>query len=98
MYESCEAEGLEYAFGFATNAVLQRRHTAAELEDHTQLLWRMSGRDAFQLFHLWDDYQAESWSQPRRLVVKTEITRQGGPNVRYVVTNKSGHAADIATC
>ena len=95
MYEYCEAEGLEYAFGYAANAVLQRRHTTEELEDHARLLWWMSGREAFQLFHTWDDYQAGTWPHPRRLIVKTEITRQGGPNVRYVVTNKTGHAADI---
>lgn len=95
MYDFCEAEGLEYAFGYATNEVLKRRHAAAELEHHARLLWWMSGREAFQLFHAWDDYQAESWSRSRRVIVKTEITRTGGSNVRYVVTNKPGHAADI---
>jgi DDE family transposase len=95
MYEYCEAEGLEYALGFSTNEVLKRRLAAAELADHARLLWWMSGREKFQLFHAWDDYQAESWPHPRRVIVKTEITRQGGANVRYVVTNKPGHAADI---
>lgn len=95
MYDYCETEDLEYAFGYAVNAVLQRRHAAEELEDHARLLWWMSGRETFQLFQTWDDYQAESWSRPRRVIVKSEITRQGGPNVRYVVTNKPGHAADI---
>lgn len=95
MYEFCEAEGFEYAFGYAVNEVLKRRHTAAELGDHACWLWWMTGRESFQLFQAWDDYQAESWSCPRRVVVKTEITRTGGPNVRYVVTNKTGHAADV---
>lgn len=95
MYEFCEAEGFEYAFGYATNEVLKRRHAAAELEHHARLLWWMTGRESFQLFRAWDDYRAESWSRPRRLIVKTEITRTGGTNVRYVVTNKTGHAADV---
>jgi hypothetical protein len=95
MYEFCEAEELEYAFGYATNAVLQRRHAAEELADHARWLWWIAGREAFQLFHAWDDYQAESWSGPRRVIVKTEITRKDGLNVRYVVTNKTGHAADV---
>lgn len=95
MYEYCEAEGFEYAFGYATNEVLKRRHAAEELADHARLLWWMTGREAFQLFQSWDDYQAQSWTRPRRLIVKTEITRQGGANIRYVVTNKSGHAADV---
>jgi hypothetical protein len=95
MYDYCEAEGLEYAFGYASNAVLKRKVRETELEENARLLWWMSGREAFQLFHVFDDYQAESWPHPRRIVVKTEITRQGGPNVRYVVTNMTGHAADI---
>lgn len=95
MYEYCEAEGLAYAFGYATNEVLKRRVREAELEENARLLWWMSGRESFQLFHVFDDYQAESWPHPRRTIVKAEITRQGGPNVRYVVTNMAGHAADI---
>lgn len=95
MYDYCEAEGLTYAFGYATNEVLKRRVREAELEEHARLLWWMSGRESFQLFHVFDDYQAESWPHPRRTIVKAEITRQGGPNVRYVVTNMTGHAADI---
>jgi hypothetical protein len=95
MYEFCEAEGLEYAFGYATNEVLKRRHAAAELEHHARWLWWMSGRESFQLFQSWDDYQAQSWSRPRRVIVKTEITRTDGLNVRYVVTNQTGHAADV---
>jgi hypothetical protein len=95
MYEYCEAEGLLYTFGYATNEVLKRRVREAELEDHARLLWWMAGREGFQLFHRFEDYQAGSWSRPRRIVTKVEITRTGGPNTRFVVTNMSGHAADI---
>jgi hypothetical protein len=34
-----------------------------------------------------DDYRAESWSRPRRIIAKCEVTAQGGPNRRFVVTN-----------
>jgi hypothetical protein len=95
MYEYCEAEGLLYTFGYATNEVLKRRVREAELEDHARLLWWMTGREGFQLFHTFEDYQAGSWSRPRRIVTKVEITRTGGPNTRFVVTNMSGHAAGI---
>lgn len=47
------------------------------------------------MFHTFDDYQADSWPHPRRLVTKVEITRTGGANIRYVVTNMAGHARDI---
>ena len=95
MYDYCEAEGLFYTFGYATNEVLKRRIREAELEENARLLWWIAGRDGFQLFHSFDDYQAESWSRSRRIITKVEITRTGGPNVRFVVTNMSGHAAGI---
>lgn len=95
MYEYCEAEGLLYAFGYAKNEVLKRRVREAELEEHARLLWWMTGREGFQLFHAFEDYQAGSWSRSRRIITKVEITRTGGPNTRFVVTNMSGHAAGI---
>lgn len=95
MYDYCEAEELQYAFGYATNEVLKRRVRELELEDHARLLWWMTGREGFQLFHAFEDYQAGSWSHPRRIVTKVEITRTGGPNTRFVVTNLDGHPADI---
>lgn len=95
MYEYCESEGFQYAFGYATNAVLKRRVAELELEENARLLWWMTGRRGFQLFHSFDDYQAGSWSRPRRIVTKVEITQTGGPNVRHVVTNMSGPAADV---
>ena len=95
MYDYCEAENFQYAFGYASNEVLKRRVAELELEDNARLLWWMSGRHGFQLFHSFDDYQAGSWSVARRVVTKIEITKTGGPNVRHVVTNMSGHAADV---
>ena len=40
------------------------------------------------------DYQAGSWSGPRRIVVKLEVNRLG-TNRRFVVTNLSGHPRGI---
>lgn len=95
MYDYCEAEGLLYCFGFASNEVLKRRIREAELEDNARLLWWINGCDAFQMFHTFEDYRAESWSRSRRIITKVEITKSGGPNVRHVVTNMSGHSAGI---
>lgn len=95
MYEFCERHGLLYAFGFASNETLKRLVREADLEDSARWLWWINGQQPVQLFHTFEDYQAGSWSRPRRIVTKVEITRTGGRNVRHVVTNLSGHAGGI---
>jgi hypothetical protein len=95
MYDYCEAEGLSFAFGYATNEVLKRRVSELELEENTRLMWWKTGRQAFQMFHTFEDYKARSWPHARRIVTKVEITQSGGSNIRYVVTNMSGFARDI---
>ena len=47
-----------------------------------------------QRFEVIEDYQAESWSRPRRVVCKLECTPQGSQR-RFVVTNLSGQPAGI---
>lgn len=96
MYDYCEAEGLMYAFGYATNETLKRRVREEELEESAKLLWWVSGcHHEVQLFRMFEDYQAGSWPCPRRIIVKAEVTRTGGPNLRFVVTNMSGAAGGI---
>jgi hypothetical protein len=94
VYEFCEAEGLLYALGYSSNPVLQQRTDtmAADLE----LYYRFYGaRDPHvQSFTVFEDYQAGTWSRPRRIVAKVEINRQG-VNRRFVVTNMSGHPQGI---
>jgi Transposase DDE domain group 1 len=89
LYEFCEAEGLLYAFGYGSNAVLQRRTERAWWE--LALYYNFYGRSEphVQRFEVLEDYQAEGWSRPRRVVVKLECTPQGGQR-RFVVTNLSG--------
>lgn len=95
MYDFCEAEGLIYAFGYAKNETLKRRVREEELEDRAKLLWWVSGCREVQLFRAYEDYQAGSWPCPRRIINKVEVTRTGGLNVRFVVTNMSGEAGGI---
>lgn len=95
IYEYCEAAGLIYAIGFSTNEVLKRRVKERELEENTRLLWWIGGRRETQLFHSLDDYQAGTWSRPRRIIIKSEITKTGGANLRYVVTNMTELPADV---
>src|SRR5262249_30399856 len=73
-------------FGYASNAVLSAR-TEAWLAALREYYHGYGAREPHvQRFEALTDYQAESWSRPRRVVVKLEITPQG-TNRRYVVTN-----------
>jgi Transposase DDE domain group 1 len=94
VYEFCEAEGLLYALGYSSNPVLKQRTDtmAADLE----LYYHFYGaRDPHvQSFHVFEHYQAGSWTRPRRIVAKVEINRHG-VNRRFVVTNLSGHPQGI---
>src|SRR5205807_1665810 len=47
-----------------------------------------------QRFEVIEDYQAESWLRPRRIIAKIELNRLGD-NRRFVVTNLSGHPQGI---
>jgi hypothetical protein len=47
-----------------------------------------------QRFEVIEDYQADSWSRPRRVVCKLEFTPQGSQR-RFVVTNLSGEPGGI---
>jgi hypothetical protein len=94
VYEYCEAEGLLYAFGYASNAVLQRA-TEPALSD-VELYYAFYGHREpwLQRFEAIEDYQAGEWSRPRRIVAKIEINPQGSQR-RFVVTNLSGHPRGI---
>jgi hypothetical protein len=94
VYEYCEAEGLLYVFGFAINAILAQRTSAvvADLETYYNFYGK---RDPHvQRFEVFEDYQADTWTRPRRIVAKIEINRQG-VNRRFLVTNLSGHPRGI---
>src|SRR5262249_11310691 len=86
LYEYCEGQGLPYAFGYASNAVLQRA-TEPALAD-VELYYAFYGRrePVGQRFEALTDYQAEGWPHPRRIVAKIEVTPRGSQR-RFVVTN-----------
>ncbi len=91
MYEYCEREGLFYAFGYSTNETLKRRTN--DLLTATIGEFETSG-DSVQRFQAFDDYQAGTWSRPRRILAKVEVN-QHGSNRRFVVTNMSGDAQGL---
>lgn len=94
LYEYCETQGLLYAFGFASNEVLKARTASALADLQEYYHWYHHREPEVQHFEVLEDYQAESWSRPRRIVAKIEINRHG-PNRRFVVTNLSGHPRGI---
>jgi len=94
VYEFCEAEGLLYAFGYASNAVLKERTVQALKDLETYYAFYQQREPAVQRFEVIEDYQAESWFRPRRIVAKIESNRHG-TNRRFVVTNLSGQGQGI---
>jgi hypothetical protein len=42
-----------------------------------------------QRFEAFEDYQADGWSRPRRIIAKLEINPNGSQR-RFVVSNRSG--------
>lgn len=92
LYEYLEKNGLKYVIGFTSNAVLKRRtelllnYVQAHAELHEEPCCR---------FTQFEDYQAETWSHPRRIIAKCEVTAQGGPNRRFVVTNLTDRPDEV---
>ncbi len=94
LYDYCEAQGLPYAFGYASNAVLQRA-TDQALAD-LELVHHFYGHrePVMQRFESLTDYQADTWPHPRRIVAKIEVTPQGSQR-RFVVTDHTEPPAEV---
>lgn len=91
MYDCCEGLTLKYAFGSSSNAVLKRR---TELKQrYAQALCELYDEKQ-QFFQVIDDYQADGWPHPRRIIAKIEAMPQGS-NRRFVVTNLEGSPVEI---
>jgi len=94
LYDYCEANGLPYAFGYATNPVLQRAtdQALADLELYHRCYRHRE--PVVQRFESLTNYRADSWPHPRRIVAKIEVTPQGSQR-RFVVTNLSEPAEEL---
>jgi Transposase DDE domain group 1 len=86
LYDFCEANGLPYALGYATNPVLQRATDQALADLELYHHFYRHREPVVQRFEALDDYRADSWPHPRRIVAKLEVTPQGSQR-RFVVTN-----------
>ncbi|MGI0029288.1 MAG: IS1380 family transposase [Nitrososphaera sp.] len=94
LYEFCEQEGLLYAFGYASNAVLKARTEPLLADLEAYYHWYGRREPAVQRFESIDAYQAASWTRPRRIIAKIEINPLGS-NRRFVVTNLTGQPQGI---
>jgi len=79
----CEANGLDYIFGLAGNAVLDR--LVEPLADAVRVQRALTQASAVR-YHTEVRYGAQSWHGERRVAARIEATPQG-LDIRYVVTN-----------
>jgi hypothetical protein len=86
----CERSQVKYAFGFSNNAVLKRK--IDNLLEIARVVYNLTGQKA----RLFDDvyYAANSWSEPRRIIMKAEWLEKGA-NPRFLVTNLEENAAEV---
>jgi hypothetical protein len=85
MYDVCEELGLIYTIGLGMNPRLKKLSDSL-LEEAVQT-YAETGEP--QRLFLPVEYQADSWSKARPVVIKVEVHAQG-TNRRAVVTNRSG--------
>jgi hypothetical protein len=84
-YDFCEQEAIGYTIGLMPNRRLET--LAAPLLAQAE---RQRGETGAEKVRLVDEatYQAGSWPQERRVVIKAEALAQG-PNTRFVVTSRA---------
>jgi hypothetical protein len=85
IYDWCEQHGIPYTIGLITNPRLSA--LAAPLVTEAQCQRTVTGIEKVRLVGE-TTYQAESWEQPRRVVIKAEALPKG-PNTRFVVTTRA---------
>jgi len=90
VYAFCEAAEVEYTIGLIPNPRLQA--LAAPLRAAAQAEAATTGAPARRIGEA--AYQAGSWPQERRVIIKAEALAKG-PNARFVVTNRTDEATAV---
>jgi hypothetical protein len=85
IYAWCEREAIPYTIGLISNPRLTALATPLVAEAQRQRA--ETGAEKVRLLGE-AVYQAESWEQPRRVVIKAEALAKG-PNTRFVVTTRT---------
>lgn len=83
VHDFCDEHDVYFVLGQAGNDRLAQR--AHPLMEQAKAEHRETGQPVQRFTSF--DYQAHSWSSPRRIVYKAEITAVGKANARFVVTN-----------
>jgi hypothetical protein len=91
LYAWCEANGVEYTLGLATNPVLAR--AAAPLLAQARAHSAALGGEKVRLVGE-TPYRAESWPRARRVVFKAQVLEKG-PNTRFVLTTRTDPPAAV---
>lgn len=96
--EWLENNGGDYIFGFPGNSVLDA--LVAETVDYLRIAHAFGSKDKLRCYTS-VEYQARSWSHPRRVIARLEVSLQPDPNapghmrqevdIRYAVTSLAGH-------
>jgi len=82
VYESCQEPGIKYVFGFPPYEPLKKEVEALVEEARTRYAQHKQPVKVFGDFF----YQAKTWPEPQRIIVKVEYNALGS-NVRFIVTN-----------
>ena len=85
-----EAEGIRYVLGIGTNRVFKTRVASLVAKAQARYDRRHHPVHIRTSFH----HRAKSWPRARRILVKIDVTAQG-LNLRFMVTNRRGRAADL---
>jgi Transposase DDE domain group 1 len=84
IYDWCEQTGITYTIGLISNPRLTALAAPLVTEAHRHR--DATGAEKVRLLGE-TPYQAESWDQPRRVVIKAEALPKG-PNTRFVLTTR----------
>lgn len=87
-----EAERIAYVLGIGSNRVFKAR--VAGLRAHAERRAERTGHPVHVRTSFW--HRAKRWPRRRRILVKLDVTATG-TTVRFLVTNRSGRAADLIT-
>lgn len=97
IFDALERLGVEYVAGMQGNAVLDRKAEPAMMRSRIRVTHTGASTQSFDSF----TYAAKSWPCERRVVVKAEVTVEGGKpprdNARFLVTNMRHAAEDVHT-
>jgi len=85
-----EGEGIRYVLGIGTNRVFKARVAGLVVKAQARYDRRLRPVHIRTSFR----HRAKSWPHARRILVKIDVTAQG-LNVRFMVTNRRGRAADL---